>query len=920
MFKKIQLLILTITLSFAFTGNSYAVFSDITSNHPNFEAIEYLQENGIIDGYEDHTFRPNQTVNRVEALKIILLGSKIPVPEIQKQEIFPDVVHGTWYAKYARKAKQLNIVNGDSDTGLFRPGDTINLAEILKIIIKTNNIETSSPSNNPYWDIDKNSWFASYFHHARISGLLDQNSNQNIDPGMNVSRSMLAELMYRNATTPKGYIKGKASFYAGMFHGRTTANGETYDASEFTAAHRTMNFGTWLKVVNLENNQSTYVRINDRGPYADTDNRIIDLSKAAFETISPISRGVINVAIYPENPPKDWDPSIINTDLLSADLLSTQKCTETTELRFLEKDSFENITLDNEIPNRFIENEILTLSGIVSNSAKGINAFIVNSNDVQTGFSANITDNKFTVNIPLSNVGTYKLGIISGEFGTSIIKEIKVLPSTCIQSKSNPDIKSPSNVLLELNNGNTVIKWDKNENSLFKIVFIQGSVKKEYYLHNADYLIPNYSDFKDFKEGSVVLSMQGAKLTNKSILEPNFIEWSSVVNKNFSITTHHEYLINPEQIEIVKLPNNLKINENVEIKVKANVNLRANAAIILPDGKVDEIMMKSDTHEAVKDLNDVEIFSKSSGELNFNFTPKENKIHFLEINNSNGLAAINIPIYPENTYPLIPNPNELSERKSEDLGTNLTSLRSEMLNLINADRRKSGLPALKLDTKLSQLAQFRALDMYENKYFGHWDKDGRSANDIRKNYAITQMVAENLAKDTNLELAEYNLMRSAIHRSNILSKEWTRMGFGIVKIDDGSYYFVQIFSDDPVNLDDINTLRQTMLSAINEGRSVNLILKSNLNTVSQNWSDLMVSDDFFAFASQDGSKSLVDNVRNAGMNESLGTYIIGNSTFNGSIDQAKGNAQIKEPQWKNIGVGVSQDEFGIIKVTLVYTE
>lgn len=77
---------------------------------------------------------------------------------------------------------------------------------------------------------------------------------------------------------------GEASWYGPGFHGRKTANGERFDTYEFTAAHKTLPFGTLLKVTNLENNLYTVVRINDRGPYIR--GRIIDLSKASKEAIN----------------------------------------------------------------------------------------------------------------------------------------------------------------------------------------------------------------------------------------------------------------------------------------------------------------------------------------------------------------------------------------------------------------------------------------------------------------------------------------------------------------------------------------------------------------------------------------------------------------------------------------------------------
>ena len=91
------------------------------------------------------------------------------------------------------------------------------------------------------------------------------------------------------------YQQGKASFYADKFDGRITASGELYKSSEMTAAHRELPFGTFVKVVNIENNQSIIVRINDRGPYIG--DRIIDLSKRAAEKLGFIEKGVTEVTL-----------------------------------------------------------------------------------------------------------------------------------------------------------------------------------------------------------------------------------------------------------------------------------------------------------------------------------------------------------------------------------------------------------------------------------------------------------------------------------------------------------------------------------------------------------------------------------------------------------------------------------------------
>ncbi|MFC2132014.1 septal ring lytic transglycosylase RlpA family protein [Bacteroidota bacterium] len=90
-------------------------------------------------------------------------------------------------------------------------------------------------------------------------------------------------------------ITGIASYYADKFHGNKTANGEIFDQEDYTAAHKTLPFGTKVLVTNLENNKSVVVRVNDRGPFVR--GRVIDLSRTAAEEIDMIKSGVVEVEI-----------------------------------------------------------------------------------------------------------------------------------------------------------------------------------------------------------------------------------------------------------------------------------------------------------------------------------------------------------------------------------------------------------------------------------------------------------------------------------------------------------------------------------------------------------------------------------------------------------------------------------------------
>ena len=83
---------------------------------------------------------------------------------------------------------------------------------------------------------------------------------------------------------PKPYQVGTASWYGKQFHGKTTASGEDFDMFEFTAAHRKLPLGTFVKVTNLKNGKWIIVRVNDRGPYVG--NRIMDLSYSAARMLN----------------------------------------------------------------------------------------------------------------------------------------------------------------------------------------------------------------------------------------------------------------------------------------------------------------------------------------------------------------------------------------------------------------------------------------------------------------------------------------------------------------------------------------------------------------------------------------------------------------------------------------------------------
>lgn len=105
-----------------------------------------------------------------------------------------------------------------------------------------------------------------------------------------------------------GQEEGLASFYHHRFHGRRSASGEIHNANDLTAAHRTLPFGTYLRVTNLSNMKRVVVRVTDRGPFRKK--RIIDVSSKAAEILDFKKKGVTRVRI--EVVPSDLDLRLLD--------------------------------------------------------------------------------------------------------------------------------------------------------------------------------------------------------------------------------------------------------------------------------------------------------------------------------------------------------------------------------------------------------------------------------------------------------------------------------------------------------------------------------------------------------------------------------------------------------------------------------
>ncbi len=119
----------------------------------------------------------------------------------------------------------------------------------------------------------------------------------------NMAEYRVNGVTYRVLDTSNGYEEtGMASWYGEQFHGRPTSSMEPFDMNGVSAAHRSLPIPSWVRVTNLSNGRRLLVRVNDRGPFADTDRRIIDLSYGAAVLLGMVEAGVTEVLIEAVEP------------------------------------------------------------------------------------------------------------------------------------------------------------------------------------------------------------------------------------------------------------------------------------------------------------------------------------------------------------------------------------------------------------------------------------------------------------------------------------------------------------------------------------------------------------------------------------------------------------------------------------------
>jgi hypothetical protein len=193
--KKIISIIAALTV-FLGSFNYALAYSDVTNLHDNYVAITYLSEAGVIQGYDDGTFKPEKLVNRAEALKIILEGSGVDTSAEVTSSAYSDVNITDWFAKYVIGATTLGIVSGNPD-GTFAPARNVARAEFMKMILLTNAFKADKWKDQKIFnDVPADAWYTPYMNYAGSAGLITPDASNNLLPGKVMPRGEVAEVMY----------------------------------------------------------------------------------------------------------------------------------------------------------------------------------------------------------------------------------------------------------------------------------------------------------------------------------------------------------------------------------------------------------------------------------------------------------------------------------------------------------------------------------------------------------------------------------------------------------------------------------------------------------------------------------------------------------------------------------------------------
>ncbi len=765
-----------------------AVFPDVPASHTNATAIDYLTTEGVIGGYPDGLFRPDQPINRAEALKIILLGSGIATSS-PRSAVFPDVPAESWFAPFIETAKMRAIVGGYPD-GFFRPEQTVNLVEALKMALTANQIELTNYATKValFSDTDAGAWYNAFLGYAQKFELVSVDDGNRVYPATPLTRGQLAEVMYRYAT------------------------------------------------------------------------RITRVCPRLLENI--------------KTKPADY---------------------------------FSGLTLEQSLPIVFYEDEVYALRGSTGVGVEAITAFFSKADGEQVVFSATVESGQFTLPVEFRAPGFYNFAVLPGTSGRSVVATVEVLPRECAPATVAVVSSTPTGLTASIIGNEPVLRWDNGTNNLTRVVLRQGEQRYERLLSAGQAeLTLDPADFTDWAEGSATVQVFGAYAENGVSYAPR-TEWAASSTLTLTLDQHHFSEWREQDLFLDSLP--VTHDNTLTLTGTTRITLEPMAYAITPRGTVTEVAFTGDP-----------VVVPAGSRFTLDFAFPESGTYIIEINDTDGLAVLNHPLYQPDTFPLLPDFQDLREYTDSPPSLSLNRERSIWLRLINEARAKAGLGAVSLSTGLTSIAQDHADQMAINNFFSHVDLAGRDPEARRRLAGWELPVGENLAQDMTTKYAHAGLLRSAAHRANILDPEWGQVGLGIAENSNGDRLFVQEFSvvlRAASSLTDLAADLVRTLSVARQSRGLAAFsTHANLVSAANAWSEQMADENFLA--TEHGADSLEATIRATGFTGSLNALVFQSSRLASVEESLLADERFLTVESGTLAIGLAQGSDGMYRATVIY--
>lgn len=280
-------------------------FKDINNTEWFIPTLKESIVRKIITGYNDNTIRPNQAVSKAELYTILYRLTPKELQEIQTESpLANDIASGFWFYTPLQFALENKLLTTDSNN-LISPHKSLTRGQVAHFVYEYKTWlqdfiapETTDNQSSKVDQKDTNQ------ENEKIEETPTQEKQNTTNDELTQETEDPSSQKPSNTTNniEVGFTEsGIASYYGYSFDGRRTASGELLDTATFMAAHKTLPFGTIIRVTNEE---GYYVdcRVVDRGPYPE--GRIVDLTPAAFEVLAPLSKGLTKVTIEVISLPK----------------------------------------------------------------------------------------------------------------------------------------------------------------------------------------------------------------------------------------------------------------------------------------------------------------------------------------------------------------------------------------------------------------------------------------------------------------------------------------------------------------------------------------------------------------------------------------------------------------------------------------